>query len=315
MAEILINGWFWQRKDTGSGQYLHALLRHWPVDRDGRDLRPHLLIPAQVDLAEEADAYPCVSFIERPAQASASGVAKVWWEQHVVPATARRMGADLIWHPYWTAALRQPCPQIITVHDVIPAQLPAYRKSPRQRLYLQLVEAATRRAAHVLTVSQAAGKDIREQLGLPRERVSVVLNGMQDLPAPHPHTADRLRRRHRLPERFFLYLGSFERRKNVAGILQAYALYRRQGGDGSVMLVLAGRLPEANTLALEDPRPLIRDLELEPWVRVTGYVTEEEKAALYGMAAALVFPGLYEGFGLMVAEAMQAGLPVITSRR
>ena len=316
MNDILVNGWFWDRLDTGSGQYVNALLRHWPHTEQEDAPHIHLLVPSR-DKSEaiQINAFSGEGLVLHKASLGSVPpvLAKVWWEQITVPHWGRKLGASLVWHPYWTASLWQRLPQVATIHDVIPALLPAYKAATKQRLYLRLVTAATRRTRHVLTVSKAAGKDLEEQLGLARGHISVVPNGVSRYVAPPSAVAENLRRQHDLPVRFFLYLGSFERRKNVATLLRAFSVFRKKEGDPDMALVLAGRLPAHDTLVLQDPRPLIEELGLEPYVRLLSYVSEEEKAALYDMATALVFPGLYEGFGLMVAEAMQAGTPVITS--
>ena len=316
MGTILVNGWFWDRWDTGSGQYLNALIRHWPHAIQGKGPHIHLLVPKRAHGDVRLDQKPLST---GPVLHSANlgrlpqALAKVWWEQVTVPYWAQKLGASVVWNPYWTASLWQPQPQVTTIHDVIPALLPAYRAATRQKLYLRLVTAATRRIRHILTVSQATSQDIEEHLGLPRKCISVVSNGVEPHEVPPLSVAESLRREHNLPARFFLYLGSFERRKNVATLLKAFALFRRNGGDPEMVLVLAGKLPVQETLVLQDPRPLIEELHLGRFVRIVNFPTEEEKAALYELATVFVFPGLYEGFGLMVAEAMQSGTPVITS--
>ncbi len=316
MSDILVNGWFWERWDTGFGQYVHALLQHWPHTGQADAPRLHLLVPGRDPAAAPQTAVSGPNLVWHRANPGRLPpvLAKVWWEQITVPRWGRKLGASLVWHPYWTASLWQPPPQVTTIHDAIPAVLPAYRAAARQKLYLHLITVATRRTRHVITVSQAAGQDLEAQLGLARRHISVVPNGISHYAPPSATVAEHLRRQHNLPARFFLYLGSFERRKNVATLLRAFAVFRRKGGDPDMALVLAGRLPARDTRVLQDPRPLIAELGLEPCVRLPGYVSEEEKGALYAMATALVFPGLYEGFGLMVAEAMQTGTPVITSR-
>ena len=318
MGDILVNGWFWDRWDTGSGQYIHALLRHWPHAEPGHAPRIHLLVPQRHhdEVVRDDELSETGVILHRARLGGLSpALAKVWWEQVTVPRWGQKLQVRLVWHPYWTASLWQPQPQVTTIHDMIPALFPAYRATAKQKLYLRLVTVATRRAGQALTVSHAAGKDLEEQLGLPRDHIAVVLNGVAAPEMPSAAVTAALRRRHELPDRFFLYLGSFERRKNVATLLKAFARFRKQGGDPHMALVLAGRLPTHDTRVLQDPRPLIGKLDLESHVRLLGYMTEEEKTALYAMATAFVFPGLYEGFGLMIVEAMQAGTPVITSRR
>jgi glycosyltransferase involved in cell wall biosynthesis len=122
-----------------------------------------------------------------------------------------------------------------------------------------------------------------------------------------------VRARYRLPERYFLYLGSFEVRKNVRNILLAYRRYLDRGGDPAVALVIAGQLPARHTAFAPDPQKIAAELNLQDQVRFCGWVAEKDKPALYVLATAYLFPSLYEGFGMMLLEAMQAGAPVITS--
>lgn len=312
MSDILVNGWFWDRLDSGSGQYVNALLHHWPQPGLEDKTHIHLLVPEPIQDRELPA--PNMTLHRASKGHLPAALAKIKWEQFTVPRWGRQLGVRLVWHPYWTASFWQPQPQLTTVHDVIPALLPAYRAAARQRLYIGLVTAATRRVRHVLTVSESAGKDLEEHLGLPRDRISVVHNGVAAPEDSSAREAETVLRDLNLPGRYFLYLGSFERRKNVAVLLNSFAAFRQQGGDPEMNLVLAGRLPTRDTLVLQDPRPRIQELGLSSHVRLLGYVTEEEKAALYVKATAFVFPGKYEGFGLMVAEAMQAGTPVITSK-
>lgn len=243
-----------------------------------------------------------------------SNVAKVWWEQWVVPRWSLRVRADLIWNPYWTAPLWQPCPVTVTIHDLIPVLLPEYRVRLKQKLYQGLLRYATARIRHAITVSQAAHCDIKSHLVLEAE-TAVVYNGINVPPGCRQETGRAaLRARLSLPDRYYLYLGGFERRKNVAAVLRAFRRFQQLGGDPGIKLVLAGKLPDADTQVLQQPQPLIQALGLENDVLCVGYVDEVAKTVLYKTAIAYVFPSLYEGFGLTPIEAMQAGTPVITSR-
>ncbi len=124
-----------------------------------------------------------------------------------------------------------------------------------------------------------------------------------------------VRDKYGLPNRYFLYLGGFDVRKNVDGVVRAYQRYLEMGGSREVKLVLAGALPEHVSGVLSDPRTIVGELGLDQQVHFCGWVEEAEKPALYALASAFVFPSLYEGFGMMALEAMAAGTPVITSDR
>jgi glycosyltransferase involved in cell wall biosynthesis len=125
-------------------------------------------------------------------------------------------------------------------------------------------------------------------------------------------------------ERFILYLGGFDVRKNVVGLVRAYAgwaqrevplLLRSGTSDAVPHLVIAGQLPDADTPFTPDPRRMAAEAGIADRVHFAGWVDEADKPALYSLASLFVFPSLYEGFGLPAAEAAACGAPVLTSNR
>ncbi|MCC6169158.1 MAG: glycosyltransferase family 4 protein [Caldilineaceae bacterium] len=308
---IAVNGWFVGRPAAGSGQYIHHLLEHLP--RQAAGVRLSVLLPGPA----QPVAWPWPGTTPQPLALPPlpAALRKLWWEQVAVPRAARRLAADLLWVPYWAAPLWQPCPVCVTVHDLIPLLLPAYRGGVQHRLYTALVGRAARRAAAVLTVSQASKCDIVRHLAIPPGRVHVVYHGpnQEGHAAPDGAHLAAVRAKYALPPRFFLYLGGFDVRKNLAGTIQAYRRYLERGGDPAVKLVLGGKLPERDSAFAPDPRRLAAAQGLGDQVLCCGWVEEADKPALYALATAFVFPSLYEGFGMMVLEAMAAGTPVITS--
>jgi len=311
----LINGWFLHQLNTGSGQYLHQLLTQLTQPSSGQAMDFTLLVPISQKQQTQADLWPGVVCQPVTLPALPRNLQKLWWEQVTVPWAAQRLHADLLWAPYWAAPLWQPCPTVVTVHDIIHYLLPAYRGGRRQRLYTALVIATARRAAAVVTVSQAAARDIIRHLQIPGERVHVIYNGANQPELSNPDGAilAAVRQKYGLPERFFLYLGGFDVRKNVSATLHAYRRYLDRGGDPAVRLVVAGKLPAQDTAFTPDPQKIAAEVNLTSQVHFCGWIDEVDKPALYALATAYLFPGLYEGFGFMVIEAMQAGTPVITS--
>jgi glycosyltransferase involved in cell wall biosynthesis len=203
---------------------------------------------------------------------------------------------------------------VVTVHDLIPLLMPAYRRNALHRAYTALVAWTVRRAAAVITVSEASARDVAEHLRIPRERVHAIHHGPSAADGrPNAAEVARVRAKYALPERFFLYLGGFDARKNVAGIVAAYARYLERGGDRETKLAIGGKLPETDGEFAPDPRRLAVESGVAGQVIFLGYVEEADKAALYAAARAFFFPSLYEGFGMPVLEAMAAGAPVVTS--
>lgn len=311
--EIAINGWFAGDAASGSGQYIDHLLAEIPRQQPGAHLS--LLVPQE--RAPASERWPQVDIVQLPVPPLPRNLAKLWFEQVSVPLAARRLGADVLWVPYWAAPWFQPVPVVVTIHDLIPLLLPAYRGGVLQRGYTALVSRTARRAAAVIAVSEAARADVVAHLHIPAERVHAIPHGpnQEGAPKPTPEQQAAVAARYDLPERFFLYLGGFDVRKNLRSTLEAYRRYLDRGGDPAVCLVIAGRLPQEDSAFFPDPQKIAAELHLEDQVHFCGWIDEADKPALYALATAYVFPSLYEGFGMMVTEAMQAGTPVVTSRR
>ncbi len=166
-----------------------------------------------------------------------------------------------------------------------------------------------RRSDRLLAISRATRDDAIGLLNLDPEVVSVAYPGIDHAlfcPARSGDMSEqeRVRQRYGIAGNFFIYVGDTDWRKNLSRMLEAFG-----GLSGEVTLVLAGkRALQDQTLA-----GLIRKLGLQQRVVLTGFVPEEDLPPLYGAALGLLFPSLYEGFGIPVAEAMACGCPVITS--
>jgi glycosyltransferase involved in cell wall biosynthesis len=323
---IVVNGWFWGQLSTGSGQYLHHLARCLPQVAAGDTFT--LVLPASV--AVEPSILPPSWRLQRaatPLDRLHGDLAKVWFEQVSFPQACRHLGADVAFVPYWGSPWWRPCRTVVTVHDLIPLLLPEYGGGRPQRLYTALVSRTARRAHRVITDSRASREDIIGHLGIPPGRVHAVLLAAADLfrPVTDPAELQRVRSKYGLPERFILYLGGFDARKNVTNLVSAYADWLRQHDrpsspstvpSGTVSrLVIAGKLPGTDTPFTPDPRRLVAAQDIADWVHFTGWVDEVDKPALYSLADLFAFPSLYEGFGLPAAEAAACGTPVLTSNR
>ena len=166
-------------------------------------------------------------------------LAKLWFEQVTFPRACRRLRADVAFVPYWGSPWWRPCPMVVTVHDLIPLLLPLYRGGMLQRAYTALVSRTARRAAAVLTDSEASKRDIIAHLGIPAERVHAIHLAADPRyrPVSDPDELTRIRAKYDLPDApFLLYLGGFDARKNVGRMIEAYARMRtgdRTTGDRS----------------------------------------------------------------------------------
>lgn len=305
---IALNGWFWNRPDTGSGQYTRELLT--ALLAGNPDIQITLVIPANqnqpADLPEAARVAP----IKLPLRGQ---LGKIWFEQIGFPRVAKDVQADLAHVPYWAPPLSSPVPMVATIHDVIPLAMPVYQGGFLARLYTSLVTAGARGAAHILTDSEASRQEIIERLGITSDQITVAWLAADDRFHPRRGAEDdeTVRARYNLPERFALYLGGFDIRKNVHTLLLAWT-YVAQAMAEDVPLVLAGRKPAAwGSTRFPDLPTYIDELALTPYVHWTGEIAEEDKPAIYRLADVMVFPSRYEGFGLPPLEAMACGTPVV----
>ena len=293
--KIAVNAWFLdtpEQHTTGSGQYALHLLN------------------ALREIAPDAE-------IECVQPRSRGDVAKVRFEQNEFPDAARRMNADIAFVPYWAPPLRSDVPVVVTIHDVIPIALPAYRGGPLQRAYSSLVRAASPNAAHVLTDSEFSRQDILKLLKLDPVKVTAVPLAVESRYSPIVDEEDRWRviERYSLPETYVLYLGGFDPRKNIETLLQVYVWAGETIGD-EYPLVING---SADTPATTEDNTrttlgeMVKALDIEGDVRLIGRVAEEDKPALYAGARAFLYTSEYEGFGLPALEAMACGVPVVGS--
>lgn len=310
---IAINGYFLDQETTGSGQYVRHLLQALLAEDDAHHYE--VMAPEGTTVAAQAQPRLRVSYLAK--RWGNENLAKAWFEQATFPRACRQAGATLAHVPYFASPLWPTTPTVVTVHDLIPLLLPAYRGDLRVRAYMRLVALAARRADAILTDSLAAKRDIVRLLRVPEGRVRVTYLAAEARyrPEPDPAAAVEVRARYGLPERYVLYLGGYDQRRNVGTLLRAFAeLVRRlELPDESPCLALAGGLPSVDNDFTPDPRRLLRELGLEARVRCIGRVREEDKPALYRAADLFVFPSSYEGFGLPPLEAMACGTPVVAA--
>ncbi|HNT75442.1 MAG TPA: glycosyltransferase family 1 protein [Anaerolineae bacterium] len=303
---VLFNGWFWRTPETGSGQYVRCLLM--ALAQLAPEHEWMVLLPAR-SAAVTREGRLWLYYV--PAMDNHLG--KVWWEQATVPWAARRFRADVLHVPYWAPPATVSLPTVVTIHDLIPLLLPAYRGGLGGRVYTALVRATAPRATLLLTDSEAARADIVHHLRTPAGRVRAIPLAADARYAPEALAADAevLATRNLRPG-YALYVGGFDVRKNLGATLSAFARAREVVPEAR--LVVAGKLPARDTRFMPDPRRLARQAGLSSEAVVfTDFVPEAELPALYRGARAFLFPSRYEGFGLPPLEALACGTPVIAA--
>ena len=306
------NASFLGQEGTGSGQYTRQLLAAL-AEVSGRN--EYVLYARASSRHDNIAQRLNLQTLRTPFTQRSDHLDKLWFEQLAFPRACHRASLDLAHVPYFASPLHPTIPTVVTVHDLIPLLLPAYQGSIMVRLYTHLVAAAARRADQVITDSLASKDDIVKHLHVSAERVHVVYLAAD--PACRPISDEAAlaaaRLKYDLPDTYVLYLGGFDQRKNLGALLQAYQRVLRGLGSQTPPLVIAGRLPSADTPLFPDPKRMARELNVEGNVVFTGWVAEEDKPAVYSSALFFTFLSIYEGFGLMPLEAMSCGTPVLAS--
>lgn len=231
---------------------------------------------------------------------------RIFWEQAIQPWVLYRSHVDLCHGPAFVGALASACPMVVTVHDLSFLLYPENFRA-LNRLYLQVfTRQSVRRARRVLAVSNSTKDDLIRFYGIASSKIDVIHNGadpsFRPLPAEH---VDAFRVERGLPDRFVLFVGTLEPRKNVVGLVEAYA----QLPSDRPPLMLVG----AKGWLYDEIYRRIEALNLSDEIHFVGYVPPDDLPWWYNAAELFVYPSLYEGFGLPPLEAMACGTPVITS--
>jgi alpha-1,3-rhamnosyl/mannosyltransferase len=228
------------------------------------------------------------------------------WNRLGWPPLDRLVGAslDLTHSPHPLIVPGKRARHLVTLHDLFFLKHPEMTSAEIRRDYAPLVREHVRRADGIICVSEHTASEAELLLEVPREKISVVHNGVDPAfrePVPGDEV-ERVLARLRLPRGAILYVGSGEKRKNLVNLVIAYlGLARRRRGVPPLVLVGPGSHWAQGGAGV-------------PRIHATGYLETRELRALMAASLALVLPSLEEGFGLPVVEAMAAGLPVACSR-
>lgn len=282
---------------AGIHGYIDGLLRHLPAAAPA-DWRLTAFVGAGNDLSIGG------MTVVRSGMDTESPVRRIVWEQAVQPFALG--GIDLYHALAFVAPLLLTKPSVVTIYDLsfihYPERLPAAR-----RLYLRLLTGLTcARARRVISISRSTANDLTQTLHIPADNIDVAAPGC-DPAIFHPMPIDEIaafRWQHNLPERFWLFIGTLEPRKNLTTLIDAYAAL-----PDKLPLVIGGGKGW-------DYEPIFAAVErhgLADAVRFAGFIPPEALPIWYNCAEAFVYPSVFEGFGMPVLEAMACGTPVIIS--
>jgi glycosyltransferase involved in cell wall biosynthesis len=220
---------------------------------------------------------------------------EVVWEQVRLPRLLRARGADLVHSPDSFLPLRRPCPGVVTIHDLAFEQIPGEMRARTAWKYRIFVRRSAYSAERVICPSLFTVQDLRARYGVAPEKIRVIpeapaLEATGELPPPAGP--------------YILAVGDLRPKKNLPRLIEAYRLLRREGLRHRLVLAGADLGVGARLAQMAGGEPL----------ELPGFVGDEQLDALLRGAEALILPSLYEGFGLVVLDAMARGCPTVLAR-
>ncbi len=252
---------------------------------------------------------------------------KRFWTQLGLASQTFKDPLDILFVPAHTLPIikRPGLKTIMTVHDLGAEYLPNFHQL-KQRLYLNyMTHHQLKSADHLIAVSESTKKDLITKIQIPRNKITVVYEGFNNQLFRHRLSSGTLSKSLLefgiVPNNYFLFVGTIQPRKNLMRLIEAYSLYchaelvsasrsRNEFGMTDIPdLVLAG----SKGWLADEIYALPEKLGIKDKVKFLGYVPDEKLPDLYQGAVALLFPSLFEGFGLPILEAFASGCPVLTS--
>lgn len=234
-----------------------------------------------------------------------------FWEQVYLPILLKKYQVDAYHGPNYILPILSDKPLIQTVYDTtIFANRGWYKPISRYRVQ-KLLSLSAKRADIIITGSENSKKDITAILGILEEKIKVIYIGVDEeyRVIDDPGKLNLVRAKHNISKKFILHVGSMNPRKNIPRLIEAYSKLPSEV-SGEYELVLVGE----NSWRSDEIFGKIEQLGLKGSVICTGVVEDDDLPLLMNAASLLVFPSLYEGFGIPPLEAMACGVPVVASR-
>ncbi|MBX2851022.1 MAG: glycosyltransferase family 4 protein [Phycisphaeraceae bacterium] len=285
----------------GIGKSLHRLYQRLGAVRPDWQVYAYHRNPGDVPNNLPANFVP--RFVEMPGDRYDA------WTQLRLPTAAWLDKADVLHSPANACPHWMPVPTVVTLHDLIPLDIPEGRPSVELRRFEQAVGSACSKAAAVVSPSKYTRRRLVKEHGLNAKRGIVVPWGVTvEQETLDVHDVDMTLRRYGIDRQYMLHLGAGEPRKNTRGVIEAWAMVRPAYRKSWQLLIVG--LDDATRESIER---LCRALGIQDQVLLHGFAKEAELPVLLSAASALLYPSLSEGFGLPILEAFAVATPVLTS--
>jgi glycosyltransferase involved in cell wall biosynthesis len=290
---------------TGIGHYTFELAHHLAHAAAADEVeivspRAYLKLPGPAAAAPPAN----LRFI----RSRVGPLARRWWSIGL-PRYIARHGIEVFHGTNFEVPLRQVCPAVLTIHDLSMLSYPHTQEAKRVRRAQRRLPLMARAATMIITPTETVRREVHEHLQVSLARIVAVPEAARScFRRVDLEQTIEPRGRLKIRDRFLLFVGTVEPRKNLMTLLRSFEMVQRTQPD--LQLVVAGR----KGWLVDDFFAALKRSPAAQQIILTGYLSDDDLRALYSSCTAFVYPSIYEGFGLPPLEAMACGAPVIASR-
>ncbi|HUM97237.1 MAG TPA: glycosyltransferase family 1 protein [Chitinophagaceae bacterium] len=234
-----------------------------------------------------------------------------FWYQFQIPRILKKYKADVFLSADGFCSLNTQVPQCVVIHDLAFLHYPEFHKKAHLSFFKKYIPLFLHKASSIATVSQFSKSDIKKQFQIDDSKIDVVYSAAKSVFRPIDDIEKtETKTKYTEGKEFFLFTGAIHPRKNLMNLLKAFSLFKKRL-HSNMKLVIAGRLAWQYASFTES----LKSYKFRNDVVLTGYVEESELVKITGAAYAMVYPSLFEGFGVPPLESMQCFVPVITSEK
>lgn len=233
---------------------------------------------------------------------------KIWFNRSI-PRAIKKHNIDLFFSPDGFLSLKTIIPQIPVIHDLNFEHIPEDLPSKHTNYYKEFMPQYARKAKAIITVSDYSKKDIAKTYAIAEEKIHVAYNGASEKFKPIGKEEENLvRKKYTNENPYFIYVGALHKRKNIARMLQAFDRFKSETESDLKFVIVGERLFKSQDIDLA-----IEKMHFQKDVIFTGRLGQDELTKVVAAAKAMVYISYFEGFGIPVLEALQSGIPVLTS--
>lgn len=231
------------------------------------------------------------------------------WFESSMPYVLKKYKIDVFLSPDGFCSLRTSIPTCLVIHDLAFEHYPEHFKFSHKHYWKVFQPKFAHKAKRIVTVSEFSKQDIIAQYGIDAAKIDVACNGAHDAYQPLSwQDKEAVKQQYADGCEYFVYAGALHPRKNILNLLKAFATFKKMQRS-NMKLVIVGRFAwkYEEVLEMKETMPFKEDVK---WV---GYMNVDELSKVIGGAYAMVYPSIFEGFGIPILEALQCNVPAITS--